>query len=289
MTPWTELAADLLVRESRAFRMNSVVLLAGDHALLVDPGVLPSEMDDIAAVVRQAGARSVTLVFTHAHWDHVLGRLWWPDAGTVAHAGFEAEALADEDHINREARAWIEQAGETWDRTFEAFAPDRTASGEQALEIGGWRLLFRDAPGHADSQMTIHAPDRRLMIAADMLSDIEIPTLNGSSERYSTTLGNLFKSSFDAGVDTLVPGHGSIARGKDEILRRFAHDIDYLSTLRGTVRTVWEQNFELAEIQDKLASLVTLHPASSDPSMEALHRRNIDMIHEDLIAADGRP
>ena len=87
---WTDLAPDLRVRQSRAYRMNSVLLLHRDHAVLVDPGVLPSEMDDIARAVDEAGSGRATLVFTHAHWDHVLGRTWWPATATIAHDAFGA-------------------------------------------------------------------------------------------------------------------------------------------------------------------------------------------------------
>ena len=48
---WTELAPGVLVRQSRAYRMNSTVIALDGHALVVDPGVLPSELDDMAARV----------------------------------------------------------------------------------------------------------------------------------------------------------------------------------------------------------------------------------------------
>jgi glyoxylase-like metal-dependent hydrolase (beta-lactamase superfamily II) len=95
MTPWTDLGGGVLVRQSRVFWMNSVLLLDREHAVLVDPGVLPSELDEIAAAVSAAGPRTVSIVFTHSHWDHVLGRPWWPQADTVGHAGLGAELQRD--------------------------------------------------------------------------------------------------------------------------------------------------------------------------------------------------
>jgi len=103
MTPWTDLGGGVLVRQSRVFWMNSALLLDREHAVLVDPGVLPSELDDLAAAVRAAAPRAVTLVFTHAHWDHVLGRPWWPGAATVGHGELAAE-------LRREAGAILEAA-----------------------------------------------------------------------------------------------------------------------------------------------------------------------------------
>ena len=82
---WTDLAGGVRVRQSRAFAMNSVLLLDRRHTVVVDPGVLPSELDDLARAVDEASPARVTLFFTHAHWDHVLGRPWWPKAKTLAH------------------------------------------------------------------------------------------------------------------------------------------------------------------------------------------------------------
>ena len=88
---WTDLAGGIRVRQSRAFAMNSVVLFDPRETVIVDPGVLPTELDDLAAVVKRLGPKRVTLLFSHAHWDHVLGRRWWPEARSIAHDRFAAD------------------------------------------------------------------------------------------------------------------------------------------------------------------------------------------------------
>src|SRR5262245_60245195 len=67
---WTDLGGGVFVRQSRAYHMNSLVLLDSEHTVLVDPGVLPSELDDLARLVRQAEPEAVTLLLSHSHWDH---------------------------------------------------------------------------------------------------------------------------------------------------------------------------------------------------------------------------
>ncbi len=73
--------------------------------VVVDPGVLPSEIEDLARLSRQAEPEATTLIFTHGHWDHVLGRPWWPAARVVAHDGCAAEIARDAAEIRREAEA----------------------------------------------------------------------------------------------------------------------------------------------------------------------------------------
>src|ERR1041384_1225963 len=95
MSAWTEVAPGVRVRTSRCYAMNTLVAEAQGHALVVDPGVLPSELDELAGVVRGITPRfdRVSLAFTHPHWDHVLGLPWFPGATTFAHAGFADERV----------------------------------------------------------------------------------------------------------------------------------------------------------------------------------------------------
>ena len=51
MSAWTDVADGIRVRQSRLFQMNSGVLEMDGHAVLIDPGVLPSELRDIANVM----------------------------------------------------------------------------------------------------------------------------------------------------------------------------------------------------------------------------------------------
>jgi glyoxylase-like metal-dependent hydrolase (beta-lactamase superfamily II) len=91
--------------------------------------------------------------------------------------------------------------------------------------------VFRDAPGHSDSQLTLHLPDRKLLFAADMLSDVEIPMLDRPPDVYRATLEGLRPLADNGAIETLVPGHGAIARGAGACLRRLREDLAYLDQL----------------------------------------------------------
>jgi hydroxyacylglutathione hydrolase len=225
---WTDLGDGIRVRQSRAFQMNSVLLLDRDHTVLVDPGVLPGELDDIASVVRGESPGEITLFLTHAHWDHVLGRPWWPDARTLAHDDFAGVLRQEQEDIRREATSLAAEHGERWEHPFAPFRPDVAVSGLRFLPLGPWRLVLRDAPGHCAHQLSCHLPDHRLLIAADMLSDIEPPILDGPSDPYRQTLEALLPLAEHGAIETLVPGHGTIARGRDAVLERLARDLEYL-------------------------------------------------------------
>ena len=181
---WTELGEGVWVRQSRAYAMNSVVLIKNGQAVVIDPGVTPSEMDDLSRFVtsRVPDFDRVAVIFTHPHWDHVLGKPWFPAATLVAHVGFADEIERDEADIERKARAWIEgEGGEPWPTPFTHFVPDLQFRGTLGHTLGAFPLLSYDIPGHSASQIALQFPEQGLFVSADTLSDIEIPWLDAPS------------------------------------------------------------------------------------------------------------
>ncbi|MDQ3091656.1 MAG: MBL fold metallo-hydrolase, partial [Actinomycetota bacterium] len=53
---------------------------ATTEGFVVDSPVLPAELESLAALAAQAGFPVSGLLATHADWDHLLGRLAFPDA-----------------------------------------------------------------------------------------------------------------------------------------------------------------------------------------------------------------
>ena len=259
--------------------MNSVLLLDPAHAVLVDPGVLPSELDDLAGVVREAGAAEVTLVFTHSHWDHVLGRPWWPGAATVAHAGLAAAVAREAAAIAADADACTRPLGEPWTQGFAPFVPSVATQGETEVVRGPWRLVLRDAPGHCDDHVTVHVPALRLLVAGDLLSDLEIPWLDREPAVYRRTVEGIAALVEAGELETLVPGHGAIARGAEAVRGRVRRDLRYLEALEEGVREARAAGLTL---EQALARLAAIAPPQDGPEfpMAEVHRGNVRLCWE---------
>lgn len=279
---WVDLGDGIRVRQSRAFWMNSVVLMDHEHTVIVDPGVLPSELDDLAGVARSPAPQAITLFFTHAHWDHVLGRPWWPDARTVAHDRFAAEVTREGPAIAREAESLAATHGERWANSFVPFRPDLAVSGLRFMPLGPWRLVFRDAPGHSASQLTCHLADQRLLIAADMLSDLEPPILDGPVAAYRETLEALLPLAEHDAIATVVPGHGAIARGREAVLARLHGDLEYLRALEAGVSAARARGQSLDAARETLAAMDYTGRRSADYPTEAFHLENIAFAYRGL-------
>ena len=287
MTSWTELGDGLRVRQSRCYAMNSLVAHRNGHTLLVDPGVLPSELDELAAATQAASPdlNHVSIAFTHPHWDHVLGLPWFPGAETFAHSGFhdvlEQEALT----IERSAREWLQKHGETLPHPFRAFEPLLKARGTTRVELGPFTLVTYDTPGHDPNHLSLWLPEHGVLVAGDLLSAIEIPWLDGPPWVYRATLKQLHWLYEQEDVRVTVPGHGPLANGRLEGYRRLLHDLDYLTILEERVRTACTRGLPLAATQAELATMAYTGK-DAEYAMNEVHTDNVRLTWESLTTPD---
>ena len=231
-----QVAEGVLIHESEFCQSNAVVVQSRAGVLLIDPGVLGSEMACLANDLSDSGQTVVAGFSTHPHWDHLLwhARLGAaPRYGTARCAAAVRVQLSDARWRARIAE-WIppdiveqvpldllgliaglaaETARVPWD------GPQVRIIGHQA-----------HAPGHA----ALLIEERGVLVAGDMLSDVLIPMLDMNDtanpiEDYLAAL-RLLESAADD-VDVLVPGHGSIG-GADQVRARIEQDRAYVHALR---------------------------------------------------------
>jgi glyoxylase-like metal-dependent hydrolase (beta-lactamase superfamily II) len=195
----------------------------------------------------------------------------------VAHDRCAAEVAGGIEKIRREADKLAAEHGEKWPAPFAPFGVDDAVSGQRFLKLDPWRLVLRDAFGHCDSQLSIHLPELGLLIAADMLSDIEPPLLNGPIGVYRGTL-EILKPLADGGAfEALIPGHGAVALGSDDVRARIDGDLAYLEDLEHGIAAARAAGLPLEAAQDRLAAMEYTGKHSTGYSMVGAHRRNVEI------------
>jgi len=226
---------DAVVVTSLLWQTNAIAIRAGTEAMLIDSPYFPDELQLLPTVLAQAGFEPVALIATHGDFDHLLGRLAYPDLSLGLP---EATALRLREHPGepqRELRAYdadhyVERSRPlALGATQSLPVPGRLGLGEHELEL-------HPAEGHTPDGMAVHAPWLGLLACGDYLSGIEIPLIAeaGSLEDYRATLARL--APLVEGADTVVPGHGPPST-RDEALRILAEDVGYLDAVeRGDER-----------------------------------------------------
>jgi glyoxylase-like metal-dependent hydrolase (beta-lactamase superfamily II) len=180
----------------------------GAETFVIDSPVLPEELDALSALLDQAGFPAPSgLLATHADWDHLLGRLAFPEAALGCAASTARRLSADPGAAQRELRAF--------DRQFYVARPRPLMLGSvQALEvpgrceIGSHELRLYPADGHTEDGMAIWLDWAGVLVAGDYLSTVEPPQVEGSTASYLSTLERL--RPLVESADYVVPGHGPV-------------------------------------------------------------------------------
>src|SRR5690606_12861616 len=222
-----QVAHRVWVTTSPTWLTTTTVVVDDDGAcLLVDPTLTPADLVVLAQEVRSRGWHVAAAFATHAHWDHMLWSTALPDvprwSTPTAAAAHTAEELAAHAARDLPGHGWDVIGGTT------PLAPDTTE-----LPWTGARVVVVPTPGHTPGHASLHLPDDDVVVAGDMLSDIEVPLLDdtdGAVDDYRRSLQRLAELS----AHVVVPGHGRVAEGR-VVRRRVEADHHHLDDLTSGV------------------------------------------------------
>jgi glyoxylase-like metal-dependent hydrolase (beta-lactamase superfamily II) len=229
-----QVAEGVLIHESEFCRSNTVVVDGGAGVLLIDPGVLESELLCLTGDLREAGRTVVAGFSTHPHWDHLL---WHPGLGSVPrHGTARCEATV---RARLSAPDWKARVAGLIPADIADRVPLDLLRDIAGLPDGASRIPWDGPPvrivehrAHAPGHAALVVGERGVLVAGDMLSDVLIPMLDTSSADpigdHLAALQLLEEAADD--VDVLIPGHGSIAEG-GLMQERIDRDRAYLHAL----------------------------------------------------------
>jgi len=201
--------ADVVVAVSRVWQTTCTAVRSGAEGFVIDSLVYPDELEALPGILEQARMPVSGLLATHADWDHLLGRLAFPNTSLGCGEASAARLAAEPGAAARALRRFDQ--GHYVDR------PRPLALGSvQALPVPGHLSLGSEgreldlhrAEGHTADGMAIWIPWARTLVCGDYLSPVEIPMLSegGSLDVYAGTLERLRPLVEEA--QTVVPGHG---------------------------------------------------------------------------------
>jgi hydroxyacylglutathione hydrolase len=193
----------LEVLTSGIWQTNSTIIASDGACAVIDPAYFPRELDAIVACVADLG-RAEAVVFTHGHWDHVMGHTALPHAPVWLSSTLDAKIAAGT------AGAYLEAARE-FDSRWYVPRPDgyrwprdrRAIADGDELAIGGVRMRALHLPGHSPDGLGLVVEGA--LLPGDYLSPCEIPFVDDAAA-YRTTLVRLIEVLGE--VREVIPGHG---------------------------------------------------------------------------------
>ncbi|MFD1826315.1 MULTISPECIES: MBL fold metallo-hydrolase [Mumia] len=230
-----EVAPGVLVATHPFCTTTTTVVVGADgrECLVVDPAVTASEIDALAAELASRELTVTGAFSTHPHWDHLLWRPALGDAPRWATArGAQRARAVEGDNAGkaREALAGVDPSGLS---RVTALAPGATT-----LPWTGRRCRVLEHRAHAVGHAALLVEDVGVLLAGDMLSDVEPPLLDLEAadpwDDYAAALAMFETTAPD--VSIVVPGHGTVG-DHDALVRRITADRAYLADLRSGAST----------------------------------------------------
>ena len=237
---------DVLVATSAVYQTTCTIVRSGDEGFVIDSPVLPQELDVLPSLLAQSSFPFSGLLATHGDWDHLLGRLAFPDAAL----GVSETTAARLTGAPGEAQRGLKDFDE---RNYVARERPLTLGQVQALpvpghvDIGQRSMELHPAGGHTADGMAVWIAWAKVLVVGDYVSPVEIPMISdgGSLGEYRATLERLAPLVEQA--DQVVPGHGAAIDGV-RALAILREDLKYLEdwTLPLTRRDAEQRRIDVA-------------------------------------------
>jgi glyoxylase-like metal-dependent hydrolase (beta-lactamase superfamily II) len=196
------------------WRLNSGLVLGARRALVIDTGAGPRQAREILGAVRSLTDLPLTVVNTHAHYDHFMGNAVFQRDGAEefwAHRGC-AEAIQEHGDFQRSYVGTHEPEMAAADGPdTRLVVPNRHLPGTgrrpalTRVDLGGrGAVLFSLGHGHTDNDVCVGVDD--VVFTGDVVEQGSDPSFDDSYPRgWATALEHL------AALDryrVFVPGHG---------------------------------------------------------------------------------
>jgi glyoxylase-like metal-dependent hydrolase (beta-lactamase superfamily II) len=247
----------VIVFISRVWQTTCTAVRADGEGFVLDSPVYPDELDALPSVLEQAGFPADGLLATHADWDHLLGRLAFPDL-SLGCAETSARRLAAEPGAAQRSLRNFDQehyVGQRRPLTLSA-VQSLPVPGRLALGSAGLELELHPATGHTADGAAYVIPWLQVLVCGDYLSPVEIPMISdgGSVEAYLATLARM-RPLVEA-TRTVIPGHGA-PQDRDGALRVLEDDVAYLEALTNR------------------GAAAALPPGRRTPAQKQIHEHNV--------------
>lgn len=205
--------------------VTATVVFTDEGAVLVDTLPFPQETRAIRDFVSQRRARTLYVINTHSHADHVYGTYLFPEAVVIAH--YRCRQL-----MERHAEASLEEARKQTPQLADVVIrfPELLFNEGMTLRIGGKTIELNYSPGHSRDMITVHVLEDRLMIASDTVMPVPY-IVGGNLDDMVLSLAAIKQRN----LENLVQGHGSILL-RGEIEETLDANIQYLKCVDRLVR-----------------------------------------------------
>ena len=286
---------------------NVVVVVNDDDVLIVDPGVTAGAATALVADVKKLTNKPIKYVVdSHYHYDHAFGnQVFGPEVTIIGHdtvrrrltgtdvlkqrtylmnstaaiaARFTllkrqiSEAKDPKERAVYERQLAIHQQYADEQPKIKPTPPNSTLSRDMTLYRGSREIQVRFfGRAHTDGDIVVFLPRERMIATGDMITSALSYTGDAFVEEWPATLDGVMSLDFD----TVLPGHGTVFKGKDHIRNLQAYWRDFYQ--QATALRKQGVSPEEAAKRIDLTKHAAAIPAAKTPGVDV---RGVDRIYD---------
>ncbi len=238
-----------IATENEGFVSNATVILDQRGITIIDALGTPSLAEQMLSLVREISDLPIKRVITtHYHADHIYGLQVFESLGAMILAPDGVD-----DYLNSEAAAdrleerrfsldpWVSDATKL-------VYPDQIIKTSEVIDEDGVRLTINYlGKAHSDADLTVFIEPDQVFVTGDVIFEGRIPFVGDSDSK--AWLDTLDRIAGKKDINTLIPGHGSVAKNpmKAIILTR-----DYLAYLRDKLGIGVQEMMSFDEVYESI-------------------------------------
>jgi len=183
--------------------VRGVLILGQRRAVIFDSLVDPTAT---AKLLPMIGARELSLVYSHADWDHVWGSCLLGDIPIIGHK-MCGNRFADPLDVAATLKSY--QSSFPHLHTIRLCPPTKLFEETVAIDLGGITLELIHCPGHTSDSIIALIPERGILLAADCV-ETPLPLIDENCAAVPEWIEVLRRYESDSSISTVIPSHGDI-------------------------------------------------------------------------------
>lgn len=183
------------------FAVRGALIVGSARAVVWDTLTCPADMRPLLPLLP---ARPLTVVYSHADWDHIWGTAALPAAEVVA------QRLCQE-RFAQDVPATLHSYQAAHPATYaevRLVAPTRVFAAALTLDLGDLTLELHHLPGHTPDCCVAFVPQWGLLLAGDTV-ETPLPVVNADSP-LAPWIAGLERWAYDERVQQVIPSHGVV-------------------------------------------------------------------------------
>jgi len=238
-------------KENKGFISNAYFYITDDGVIVFD--ALSSYLlgKELVKTIKSISDKPIKyLIITHYHTDHFYGIKAFKDEGAVSIAHKWAYDYLSDPYAEQFFKSRQKVLGDLLKGT-KIIPPDIAIDKEIILNVSNQTIDVQHiCQGHTKGDLIIWIPKIKTLIAGDLIFNERVPFLgSGNSKSWLKCIDKIIQLK----PEIVLPGHGDILKGKDEILKKANLTKSYIIDMRKLIKKmIDEYGYDVETVKSRI-------------------------------------